>query len=298
MGFMDRVKRSAGMGTTGAMGEAVRSASGANKRASRLEIEVDDSGYRAGDMVKGTVRVTEAFDVEKIEASLRFLCASPDHVFGMRRAGPVLLHQGPVAGGETWPFELVLPADAEPAFEIPLKKKPLSFSNRPQILSFDWVASIDHTGTEGKTRGKFGPLGPVTGGRSEFDSPGEPARSDQLDVVVTPSAQGVRPGERIGASFDVGSADGGLEAGLVCEVNYQEDVDDGDGGYSTATKTFDWLADWRPLEGSTTHEFEVPADAPTSVDCPQAGVTWQIRARQPKRARKDPTTAAPLLVRP
>jgi hypothetical protein len=297
VGFKDRLKRSAGMGTPGRLGDMVSSA-GATKRSSRLEIEVDDSGYRAGDTVKGTVRVTEAFEVMKIEASLRFRCASPDHVGGILRAGPVLLHQGPVSGGETWPFELVLPADAEPEFEIHLKKS-LTFSNRPQLLSFDWTASVDHTGAEGKTRARFGPLGPVTGGRAEFDSsPGQTARSDELDVVVTPSAAGVRPGERIGASFDVGSADGGLEAGLVCEVNYQEDTDDGQGGYSVANKTFDWLADWRPLEGSTTHEFEVPPDAPTSVDRAEAGVTWEIRAREQKRMRKDPTTAAPLLVRP
>jgi hypothetical protein len=80
----------------------------------RLEIEVEPGAHAPGALVRGTVFVREGGACRSLGVALRRYERSPGYRDLVRGERAIELHAGDLRGGQRFPFELALPADAMP----------------------------------------------------------------------------------------------------------------------------------------------------------------------------------------
>lgn len=85
----------------------------------RFELQLERERYEAGGTVKGTIIVMEGGASRSLEARLEYNEETADYheVPISIPSGP--LHQGELAAGTSFEFELALPADALPNYRSP-----------------------------------------------------------------------------------------------------------------------------------------------------------------------------------
>ncbi len=83
---------------------------------SSLGIGLEPQRFEPGQTVRGFVEVLAPVDARRLTVALEFMEESCDYTGVGRTAGDAMLHQGPVRAGSRFPFELLLPPDALPAF--------------------------------------------------------------------------------------------------------------------------------------------------------------------------------------
>lgn len=81
-----------------------------------ISLRLERAQYQPGEVVRGVVDVPGSLDVRELRVSLQYFETSQDYSGVGRTEGATVLHTGPVEGGSHFPFELVIPADAGPAF--------------------------------------------------------------------------------------------------------------------------------------------------------------------------------------
>ncbi len=82
----------------------------------QLEIQLAKDSYAPGESVRDWVRVQEGARSRRLEVSLQYREKSPDYGGCVLSVGPVELHQGELQTGQSYEFNLQLPADAPPAY--------------------------------------------------------------------------------------------------------------------------------------------------------------------------------------
>jgi hypothetical protein len=83
----------------------------------RLECELERERYRPGESVRGTVLVLEGGPSRRLEVTLEYReKTEEDFQATVRTLRTGELHNGDLTTGASYPFEIVLPADALPSF--------------------------------------------------------------------------------------------------------------------------------------------------------------------------------------
>jgi len=83
---------------------------------SSLGIRLERRQFDPGATVRGIVDVLAPIDARQLTVVLEFMEESRDYTGVGRTGGGALLHPGPVGAGSQFPFDLILPPDALPAF--------------------------------------------------------------------------------------------------------------------------------------------------------------------------------------
>jgi hypothetical protein len=81
----------------------------------RLELQLEQNRYEPGAAVKGSVLVVEGGRSRTLDVSLTYFEEDCLDEATSISSGP--LHEGDLAAGMAFPFELMLPADAFPNYE-------------------------------------------------------------------------------------------------------------------------------------------------------------------------------------
>lgn len=81
-----------------------------------LGIRLERRHFEPGQAVRGFVDVLVPVDARTLSVALNFMEESRDYTGVGLTGARVTLHSGPVGAGSQFPFELVLPPDALPAF--------------------------------------------------------------------------------------------------------------------------------------------------------------------------------------
>ncbi len=82
----------------------------------QLEIQLGKDSYAPGESVRGWVRVQDGGRSRRLEVSLQYREKTSDYGGCVLRVGPVELHQGELQAGQSYEFNLQLPAGAPPAY--------------------------------------------------------------------------------------------------------------------------------------------------------------------------------------
>jgi hypothetical protein len=82
----------------------------------KFEIQLQGESYAPGDAVHGWVKVDEARHSHDVQVSLRYQEKTADYHGSVLSVPAVVVHQGDVNPGESYEFNLQLPADAPPAY--------------------------------------------------------------------------------------------------------------------------------------------------------------------------------------
>jgi hypothetical protein len=82
----------------------------------RFQLRLERQRYSPGDTITGSVDVLESGRSRSLEVSLDYNEETEDFLDLGTRAGSQRLHEGEVATGMSFPFELALPTDALPNY--------------------------------------------------------------------------------------------------------------------------------------------------------------------------------------
>jgi hypothetical protein len=85
----------------------------------KFDIELQGESFAPGGAVHGWVKVNEARHSDNVQVSLRYQERTSDYHGHVLSVPPVAVHQGDVQPGESYEFNLQLPADAPPAYSSP-----------------------------------------------------------------------------------------------------------------------------------------------------------------------------------
>jgi len=81
-----------------------------------LHLQLERARYAPGEVVRGVVTVMLGQDARTLSVSCDYCEQTRDYTEVSATSGSVVLHQGPLQAGQSFPFALTLPADALPAF--------------------------------------------------------------------------------------------------------------------------------------------------------------------------------------
>ena len=82
----------------------------------RLELELERGRYHPGDTVRGTIRVLEGSGSRGLDAVLEYREETEDYHEVVTEIPSGRLHEGDLAAGTSFEFELALPPDALPNY--------------------------------------------------------------------------------------------------------------------------------------------------------------------------------------
>jgi hypothetical protein len=82
----------------------------------KFEIQLQKQSFAPGDAVHGWVKVNEERHSHAVQVSLRYQESTADYHGHVLSVPPVVVHQGEIKPGDSYEFNLQLPADAPPAY--------------------------------------------------------------------------------------------------------------------------------------------------------------------------------------